>query len=187
MREFTKDEATYDKDLIQYKEEYDSAKKKRDTIDDYIQKSNTFWLDASDKIKSDITDELKEMNGDIGIFFTDLNIIGATPARTETKVKEYYDVLKDMDSNVDEMKQKLDDIFTTYVVAPALPTQITAGPSVNFKDYFLQEYNKKFNKANKGDKTKKDIAGKWSYYLTLIKGATPSKTTIDDRIKNLKN
>ena len=127
------------------------------------------------------------MTGDIGDFVSDLNIIAGNPARTETKVKEYYDALKDMDSNVDEMRTKLNDIFTTYVVAPALPTQITAGPSVNFKDYFLQEYNKKFNKVNKGDKTKKDIAGKWSYYLTLIKGSTPSKTTIDDRIKNLKN
>ena len=127
------------------------------------------------------------MSGDISDFDSDLNIIRTSPARTEEKVKEYYDALKDMDSNVDEMRTKLNDIFTTYVVAPALPTQITAGPSVNFKDYFLQEYNKIFNKVNKGDKTKKEIAGKWIYYLSLIKPNTPSKTTIDDRIKNLKN
>ena len=68
--------------MTQYNQEYDSAKKKRDTIDDCIQKSNTFCLDASDKIKNDIKDEMKAMSGDILDFYADVHIIVANPANT---------------------------------------------------------------------------------------------------------
>ncbi len=65
-------------------------------------------------------------------------------------------------------------------IAPKIT--ISTGPPTNFKNYFLQEYNKKF----KLTKTNAEIVGKWNYYTGQQKPNNPDKWSIDNHILRMK-
>ena len=182
VREYNSDVDLYNEELKTNTEIRKNAQLNIDKLNKFLGESKQFWIDTSDEIKKNIEEEVIKIKDELSTIDRDLRTILATPPQDEQQVKQYYDELKSMDTDLDELRLRLDEIFNNYIVAPTLPTVVSKGPPIDFKAYFLQEYNNKF----KTIKTNTEITGKWTYYLTLLKGTKPTKQTIDARIKIMK-
>jgi len=183
LTKYNKNMSDYNRDETQYTKMYDEAEQLKEDITNYLGESKTFWNDASEKIKQNVLDNLKDINTKLNDIKTNFNVIQQNPPRDEDTIKTYYDELKDMDSDLVKMSKDSNNIFVTHMVSPTLPKiGVSKGPGVDFKQYFVDEYNKKF----KDTKTKRDLQNKWNYYLTKNNPNPPNKASVDAYVLKVK-